>query len=242
MIRYFSLDNKHNKLYAEISETIKQYYPLGIKTDSPEYNEHPGVKKLLAIVEENMTRNKEFYKPWREFLIKLRSGSTKKIHNSSLPSEYSFSGELILERYQDKSLRRIKKLIFSVSLIGPFFSLFGVDETFIKENDNELASGYHAINVITESPFKEFEENFNYLRSEIEKQFTGYKLVPVRICLLNVEGLHTPYGSLEECKVYNALFNGYFDFNHIQFFRGELYYGSGPSNITVELLPPPPIA
>lgn len=234
MIRYFTLNNKHNKLYAEIGETVKQYYPIGTERETLEYNEYAGIKKLMDIVEENMTRNREFYKPWREFLIKLRSGSIKKIHNSSLPSEYSFSGELILERYQDKSLRRIKKLIFSVSLIGPFFSLFGVDETFIKEDDNELASGYHAINVITESPFKEFEESFNYLQSEIEKQFTNYKLVPVRICLFTVMGLHTPYGSLDECKVHNALFNSYFDLNHVQFFRGELYYGGDSSNITVD--------
>ncbi|MGF7041805.1 hypothetical protein [Mucilaginibacter lappiensis] len=243
MIRYFPLNNRHNKLYEEIGETIKQYYPIGVRPDSPEYKEHPGIKKIMAIIEENATQNKKFTKPWVDFLKKLRSGSKRKIHNNSLPHDLSFSGELILESYQDESLQRTKKLIFSISLIAPFFSIYGVDETAIKEQDDEFGRAYRAINVITESPYKEFEIDFNYLQYEIEAQFNGYKFVPVRVSMFHVENLHTPYSNLDECKLHNALFNGYFDFTPSTPFRGEMYYGSGPSNnITVELLPPPPMA
>lgn len=241
MIRYFPLNNPYNKLNAEIGETIKQLYPIGITQDSPEYNEHAGIKKIMAIIEENMSHHKIFNKPWTEFLKKIHCGSKKKIYNSGLPLDVSFTGNLILERYQDKSLRRIKKIVFSISLIAPFFTVYGIDETFIKEKDNELASGYHAINVITESPYKEFEVDFNYLQQEIEKHFANYKIVPVRTCTFYVKGLQTPYTFLDECKVHNALFNGYFNFTPYTSFRGEMYYGSGPSNITVELLPPSPI-
>jgi hypothetical protein len=245
MIRYFPLNNRHNKLYEEIGETIRQYYPIGVRPDSPEYKEHPGIKKIMAIIEENATQNKKFNKPWVEFLKKLRSGSKRKIHNNSYVTDFSFSGELILESYQDESLQRTKKLIFSVSLFAPFFSIYGVDETAIIELEDEYQFGraYRAINVITESPYKEFETDFNYLQRAIETQFTGYKFVPVRVSMFHVEDLHTPYSNLDECKLHNALFNGYFDFTSFTSFRGEMYYGTGPSNnITVELLPPPPMA
>lgn len=166
MIRYFPLDNRNKKLYAEIGEAIKHYYPIGVMPDSPEYNEHPGIKKIMAIMEENATQNKKFNKPWGDFLKKLRSGSKRKIQNNSFFTDLSFSGELILERYQDDALLRIKKIVFSVSLITPFFTVFGVDETVIKEKANELAYGYSAINVITESPYMEFETDFNYYKGK----------------------------------------------------------------------------
>lgn len=242
MIRYFPLDNRNKKLYAEIGEAIKQYYPIGVMPDSPEYNEHPGIKKIMAIMEENTTQNKKFNKPWKDFLKKLQSRSKKKIHDLGLLFDVSFTGELILEKYQNESLLRIKKIVFSVSLIAPFFSVCGIDETAIIEPNDELGRTYRAINVITESPYKEFETDFNYLQHEIEKQFIGYKIVPIRDSMHLVKGLHTPYGRLHECKLHNTLFNGYFDFAPVIFFRGEMYYGSGPSNITVELLPPPPTA
>lgn len=242
MIRYFPLDNRNKKLYAEIGEAIKQYYPIGVMPDSPEYNEHPGIKKIMTIMEENATQNKKFNKPWGDFLKKLRKGSKRKIHNCSYVHDVSFSGELILERYQDDALLRIKMIRFSVSLIAPYFTIYGVDETVIKEKADELAYGYRAINVITESPYMEFGTDFNYLQKEIEAQFVDYSFVPIRTSLLYVKGLHTPYFGPDECKLHNALFNGYFDFAPVIFFRGEMYYGSGPSNITVELLPPPPIA
>ncbi|SDE30910.1 hypothetical protein SAMN05216464_105178 [Mucilaginibacter pineti] len=238
MIRYFPLDNTHNKLYAEIGETIKEHYPIGVINDTPEYKEHPGIKKIMAIISENAAQNKKFNKPWIDFLKKLRSGSKKKIYNNSLLTDVAFSGELILESYEDNALFRTKKIIFSVSLIAPFFSICGVDETAIKERGDGFKRAYPAINVITESPFEEFENDFIYVQTEIEKKFTGYKLVPVRVSMCHVKDLHTP--NLSD-KLHNALFNGYFDFNHVQFFRGEMYYGSGPGNITVQMLPPPPI-
>lgn len=241
VIRYFPLDNLYNKLYAEIGETIKQYYPIGITPDSPEYNEHPGMKKIMSIMEENATQNKKFNKPWSDFIKKLRSVSKRKIHNNSLFTDVSFSGELILERYRDESLLRIKKIRFSVSFIAPYFTIYGVDETVIKEKANKFAFGYSAINVITESPYEEFETDFNYLQREIEAQFTDYKFVPIRTSMFYIKDLYTPYSNLDECKLHNALFNGYFDYTPFTSFRGEMFYGSGPSSITVELRPPPPI-
>lgn len=238
MTNYFHLENSYNKLFAEIGETIKQYYPIGVSNDSPEYNEYSGIKKITALWDENSIYNKRFNKPWKDFLKRLRSGSNRKIYDTSRLSDVSFGAELILESYRDEVLFREKKIIFSVSFIAPFFSICGADETGIIEQGDEFGRAYRAINVITESPYKEFETDFKYLQSEIETKFTDYKFVPIRASLLDVKDLFTPTFGLS--KVHNALFNDSFDFTPVTFFRGEVLYGSGPSSIKVELRPPPP--
>lgn len=240
MIFYFPLDSARQKLHVEIGNAIKELYPIGVTRESTGYREYEGIKKIMEVIEESMTRNKKFSTPWVEFLKKLRAGFPKKVHSTTMPIDISFSGDMILEKYEDNALRRIKRLAFSVSIVSPFFTIYGVDETFIKMIEYKEASGFHAINVITESPYLEFEESFNYLKLEISQQWPNYSFVPIRIGLMNVKGLQTPYSNLEECKVHNALFNGALDYSPVQYFRGESYYGSGNSDVTVNLSPPPP--
>ncbi|WP_184545883.1 hypothetical protein [Mucilaginibacter sp. FT3.2] len=239
MITYFTLVNPYNSLFNEIGETIKTHYPIGIPKDDPNYNEYPGIKKIDAVIEKNVTDNKRFNEPWKAFLKKLKSTAKKRVYNCSYPNELAFSGELILERFQDAALSRTKKIIFSVSLIGSYYTIYGVDETGIKDIWYDRPVEYKAINVITESPYREFEEKFNYLQFEIEAQFPDYKFVPVRICLSYVQGLQVPWSNQNECRVHNALFNHFFDNYDVRYFRGEQYYGSGINKIKVELRPPP---
>jgi hypothetical protein len=244
MKRYLSLDTKHNnKLVAEIAETIKEFYPIGIGRESPEYNAHPGVIKMNEIMEDNILNNKNFRERWGTFLKKLRKDLKKSaddLHSTTYGVGPSFSADLILENYEDDALTRVKRLSFAVSLIAPFYTVYGVDETGIKEKDHEFGGAYRAINVITVSPFKEFEKDFNYLQQQIEKQFTGYKFVPITMSLTEVKGLYHHY--LQDAKIHNALFNHLFDLYDTSFghTRGDTLYGYGESNIKVTLSPPPP--
>jgi hypothetical protein len=239
MITYFPLDNHHTPLFAEIGQAIKNLYPIGLPADTPQYNEYPGIKLITAVVEKNMTDNKRFNEPWKAFLKKLKSTAKKRVQNCGYAHELAFSGELILERYQDATLSRTKKIIFSVSLISPYYTIYGVDETGIKDICYDRPVEYRAINVITESAYKEFEEKFNYLQFEIEARFPDHKFVPIRICVSYVQGLQTPWSNQNEYRVHNALFNNFFDNYDIRYFRGEISYGSGSSSIKVELRPPP---
>jgi len=237
---YFQLKTPHNKLFADIAETIINTYPIGVQRESKEYNSYPGIKKIDAIVEQSMTNNKKFNKPWRDFLIKIRKSINSRIHNIGMASEFSFTGELILERYKDDSLVREKKIIFVVSLLGPYFTIYGVDETAIKDKIEQHDIAYKAINVITVSPFKEFEKHFILLKLAIEQEFADYKFVPFKVTTLYIEGVQPPYSNLTECTIYGALFNNSFDYRHIPSpFRGDINYGSEQSNITVRLQPPP---
>ncbi|WP_431199132.1 hypothetical protein ACRQ5D_04290 [Mucilaginibacter sp. P25] len=70
--------NSPNKLVAEISGVIKKYYPIGVNNLDPVYAEYPGIIELTKIVEENMTNYKKSFKPWTDFLKKLKTDTTKK--------------------------------------------------------------------------------------------------------------------------------------------------------------------
>ncbi|HEY4195546.1 MAG TPA: hypothetical protein VGM63_08420 [Mucilaginibacter sp.] len=240
---YFPIPNPRNKLTTDIANTIKEFYPIGLTRESPDYGAYPGTIKLHEIMSDNIGNNKNFKERWGIFLKKLHKElkqSTYKLASSTYGFAPSFSADLELERYEDESLIRVKRLSFAVSLIGPFFTIFGIDETFIKEKQPEFPAFYHAMNVITPSPYKEFKNDFKYLEQQIEKQFNGYQFVPISMSLRLVKGLHHDY--LECGKVHNALFNHLFDLADPSFrnFRGDRWYGYGESNVKVTLAAPPP--
>ena len=241
---YFPLNNNRNKLTIDIGNTIKEYYPIGVSRPSSEYEAYPGTIKLRAIMSGNILNNKNFRERWGTFLKKLRKELKKSTYNL-VSTTYgvgpSFSADLELERYEDESLIRVKKICFAVSLIGTFFTVYGIDETFIKEKRPEFPRSYHAINVITASPYLEFQNDFKYLEQQIEKQFEGYQFVPISMSLSEVQGLYHDY--LECGKVHNALFNHLFDLYDPSFqkFRGDQWYGYGESNVKVTLTAPTPM-
>ena len=243
---YFSLSHGPYQIWKEVSDTIKEFYPIGVDRESPDYEMYTGLQKMGQIMEDNILDNKMYRKRWGGFLKIIRKDlnkSAEEVHSTTYGLRPGYSADLILERYEDDSLLRIKKLTFAVSLIGPFYSVCGIDETFIRNKYHDYnGGGYHAINVITASPYEEFENEFNHLQRRIETHFKGYKFVPISMCLKMVEGLHHDF--LEAGTVYDALFNHLFNFYYSPFarYRGDEYYGYGEniSGIKVTLTAPPP--
>ena len=241
MKRYLPFDSDR-KLHREIANVISETYPVGLMPDAAEYHEWPGVKRMWKLIEENVVINKNYRLRWGGFLRKIKKGSKNEIVSTTYGNAPSFSADLILERYEDDAVVRVKKISFAVSLIGPFFSICGIDETFIKES-GETWSGYHAINVVTVSPYKEFEHDFNYIREQIETCFPNHKFVPFTICQSYIKDIHVlghTYG--EECSVYSALFNCFIDRYYGRKNRGDTLYGFDKSEfLKVTLGPPPPV-
>jgi len=154
----------------------------------------------------------------------------------------SFSSSLMIKTFENDDLMHFKTLHFSVSLTGPFFTIYGVDETMILDEGRH----YGAINVVTVSPYKEFESDFNFIRTKIEKRFKGYKFIPFRLHSMFVEGLYDPYEDNKECPIYKALFDGALKGYDTYKMRGDSEFGfdvwikdgEGPNVI---LRPPPEI-
>lgn len=238
MLRYFPIDNNSNKLFQDIGNAIKEFYPLGLERESAAYAKYPGILKLEDKINYQMLSYNKHIKPWKEFLRSLPKGYKSKIKDNTIPFEVSYSGVLIIDEFENENIFATKKLVFNVSTLSYFYTIYGVDETVVKDKERPEMYGYSAINVITESPYSEFEEAFNYLQTNIRAQFTGYQFVPIRISLMYVKGLQTINLVFRESRIHDALFNGYFSFQDINHFRGEMYYGSDNGNIEVVLSSP----
>ena len=239
MKKYFPLDSNYNALYKQLGETIKTFYPAGISTHEPEYHEFEGIKKLQEIIWEGIGVRKNI-RNWAEFVKRIGAKLNKEVNGTTYGSRPGYSADLILEEYEDDALIRIKKLSFAVSLLGPYYSMCGIDETTIKTLDDEFRRGYTAINVVTVSPFKEFEVDFLFIEQQINKKFKDYKIVPFEICMNFIKDVETLDSMGQEGTVYNALFNHLFNFYTHQHSRGDRYYGLERNpNIKVTLSPPP---
>ncbi len=237
--------SKHN--FWPIYDAIKMYYPIGIKRSI--YFEYPGIKKLSDLVVENIHNSDNLYNIWGSFEKEISERFNIEVIGTTYGQAPSFSCDLIIEIVEVDQLKRIKKLSIAVSLIGKFFTIYGVDETIIIEkNENIFDFNFHSINVLTASPYREFETIFKDLKSMVEARFSDYKFVPFAINSMFIKGLQVRYLDKEECTIYNALFNHLLDtYDTRKLTRGNRHYGyddwiienyNFDNDITVELKPP----
>ncbi|MCO5945979.1 hypothetical protein [Mucilaginibacter flavidus] len=239
MKKYFPLDSSYNSLFKQLGETIKAFYPAGLSSYEPEYHEYAGIKKLQEIIWEGIGVRKNF-RNWSAFVKRVSAKLNKEVDGTTYGLMPGYSADLILERHEDNMLIREKKISFAVSLLGPYYSICGIDQTTIKLLDDEATRYYEAINVVTVSPYREFEADFIFIEQQITKKFKGYKIVPFDICMDFIKDVETLYSMGQEGNIYSALFNHMFNFYAHQRSRGDRYYGLERNpNIKVTLSPPP---
>lgn len=235
-----------NDFYGKILLSIQKYYPIGIKSGDPAYHQFPGQVELGKIIVDNIHNNKNFKVGWKDFEKEIKKETRKEIDGQTYATKPSFSSRLIIKRFKHAELIHIKSLHFSVSLVGPFFTIFGMDETAITDDKDGRELFFGAVNIVTVSPYKEFESDFNYLRTKIEGRFTGYKFIPFRLGSMLIDGLYDPFEENKECTIYSALFDDCLDGYNIYKTRGDSSYGfdewinrEGDYKIDVSLGPPP---
>ena len=235
----------HN--FWPIYEAIRQYYPIGLeRNEYGPYYKYSGIKKLSERVVEAIhgDGNKSFL-VWKSVCEKFSVIQKLTYRGSTFGQAPSFSADFFLEDIDSPRLRCIKKLSVAISLVGKFFAIYGVDETVVKECDeNGRDLNYRAINVITASPYMEFRAHFQDLKQEVEKEFKGYKFVPFSIHLSVINGLEVRYSDRKECTIFHALFNEQLDLNSQLPIRGDQYFGfeewviEDPKITEIAILPP----
>jgi hypothetical protein len=211
--------------YGPIIEAILKYYPLEIKSDAPAYFEFSGQVELGKIIVDNIHSRKNFKARWQDFDKEIRTDLKKRIDGQTYATRPSFSSSLIIKKFKHNELIHIKTLHYSVSLVGPFFTIYGVDETAITDKRDGHDLFYTAINIITISPYKEFESDFNFIKSKIENRFKGYKFIPFDLHSRSIQGLYDPYKDDEEYTIYRALFDDFLNGYDTYRKRGDYKYG-----------------
>lgn len=204
-----------------IHERIKRFYPVGLSKNFNLHFDSPDCQELIKLAVENIHDEQNYNSRWTIFIEDLEKATGKKGRSTTYGQDTCFSASLILEETKMADLVRTKEISFYVSLIGPFFSIIGIDRSEINFEKNK---SFWITNSLTTSPEKDYADIFKLIEQKIEQRFEKYRLVPFRLLTEEIPGLYTKLYDTKTMTVFNALFNGQVDLSSN--ITGDIYYGS----------------
>lgn len=195
--------------FWKIYESIKRFYPIGVKKDeSKMYFSYPGLKELEEIIIDNIHNENHFVERWDSFTKDIEKRVGKEVIGTTYGLAPSFSSFVLLDTAAVDNLTRTKELHFFVSLVGPFYTIIGQDNATIRISEYE---NYRSTSYLVVSPENEFADIFQLLCSKIEDRFRGFRFVPYELCKQTIEGLDVRYSDENLNTVFHALFNNQVD-------------------------------
>ncbi|WP_422350308.1 hypothetical protein [Flagellimonas sp.] len=211
-------------------QTIQKFYPIGILKNYGEgiHREYEGYKALERLLVENIHDEKTWKSNWVSFTKKLGSELEKKTFGTTYGQAPSYSAYLILDWKKDGNRSNYKELHFSVSLLGNYFQIYGIEKTQLSYEDEVMPYQVENVKEVIVSPIDDFKNHFEAVEEKIKKQFKGYRLVPFYIGQSRIQGLEVYHLDKENCTVNMALFNdfmGYGDQIVDVELRGDMDYG-----------------
>ncbi|QCW98854.1 hypothetical protein FGM00_01485 [Aggregatimonas sangjinii] len=227
--------NSHSYNLWEIYEGIKSFYPIGIPQGDGVgiFYEYSGLKKLEDIIIDNIHDENNFQNRWTDYTDELKKIMKKEIIGTTYGQAPCFSSSIIIEKNVVGTCTHLKELHFAKSFVGNFFTIYGLDSTRILD-EKDGNKGYHIANVVTGSPFKEFEKDFLLLENNIRNRYPNHKMIPYSFGRQIIDGLQVRYSDAEICSIQMALFNDMIQpKNNFRFTqghvvdntRGDIYYG-----------------
>jgi hypothetical protein len=182
--------------FTLIADTIEKYFPanksrrLTPKTVATS----PGFKKIGKIVNEEFLNQKAYREKWGKLTSNLKKALKKPVYGNPDLGGGGFVGEVIIEEDKTPDFIRKKALKFYVSILGPFFTIHGVDSSIALLEFESGARGFTkgnfaATNAITLSPVFEYKEVFNKLEDELRSFFPGYLFVPHVIGMSTIKNI-----------------------------------------------------
>lgn len=203
------LQNYQQSVVGNLYSSIKYYYPIideeSGSTFDDEENKTDRRKNVISISLQNLNE----YKLWLNFLEDLTRNGIERLRNLNLKQQPSYNGEIIISSWLKNDVENSLSLLFSVSLLGPFYSIIGVENLKIPRNSEEeqYNTSFNGQIMAFASPTKLLNPSYEILKGRIEKNFKGYKHVPYNILNLKVKGLNSSNDT-----VYKAMFDGPFRF------------------------------
>ncbi|EDM38057.1 hypothetical protein PBAL39_00542 [Pedobacter sp. BAL39] len=210
-----------------VYHAIHECYPIGIQRgEDLTYFNYPGIQALDRRVVETIHHENDFYKSWLEFENRLAEHYNLEVRGTTYGQAPSVSADLMIEKIELEGFSKVKKISIAISLVGQFFTIYGIDESTVVEPVlDSYDRNYHSINAVTASPHQEFRQYFEQLKSMIEERYEGYRFIPFFVNDFIIKGLQVRYLDHEECTVFQALFNQSLDNAPSGTIRGDRYYG-----------------
>lgn len=192
-------------------DSIKKYYPIGLSKQEPElefFLDYPGWKQLQALIEDKIHDPTNFENQWGSFQRKIQTLLNKPVVGTTFALAPSFSAFVELERSQAEDRVSVKELYFTVSVLGPYYTIVGRDRTLISLHENHHI---HVTNFLTISPENEYAGPFDLVCSQISAQFPTYRFIPFHIVNQPIDWLNLLYTDKQPVRVYQAVFNDQLD-------------------------------
>jgi hypothetical protein len=168
------------------------------------YLDYPGQKEFDEILVDNLHDQDHFNDRWTNFTEEIEKEIGKEITSASYGLGPSFGSIVLLNTTTVDDLTRNQELHFYVSLIGPFYTIFGQDNNTVKVNQG---GSYRSTNYVVVSPENEFADTFKLLCDRIENRFKGYRFLPFGICQQTINGLEVRFSDENPASVFQALFD-----------------------------------
>lgn len=240
MHKYFSFNPQRYDFWP-VYETIKQYYPLGLRAQRDNdvlLQGYRGQERLQQLTADNIVDAKVYRSRWSTFRKELQAALKKRVHSDTSLFEPCFNGYIPLLKEQGASITYTKELRFCISFLGPYFAIYGLDASVIRlpesrpyqaPDDAETFLGFRrATLAVTVSPYQEYAALFTSLEQQIRLRFPGYRLLPFNIGLQLLDGLpHDSAGMERDQAVFEALFHSQHHLPDLLrgAIRGDAYYG-----------------
>ncbi|WP_210488016.1 hypothetical protein [Rufibacter aurantiacus] len=221
--------------FKPLYEAIKKYYPLGAIHDAEDYQDDSSESLLrYDTIHKGVYTRSHYSAKWREVKKYLQKEVSKKIKTNHFLPDPCFQGSLLLDQKGVDGLKWTKELHFSICLLGPFYTIFGLDSTEISLEREKMFSEdqepkwqrFSRAHAVTVSPVFEYKEAFLLLQEKISNWFEGYKFVPYNINMMEIDGLATEVYQKNKSltgTVYSALFSSYIELDAP--IRGDDRYG-----------------
>ncbi len=200
--------NPERYRFQSIENTIRYFYPIGLALDDAEYVRFQGLKEMTDLVAAAVHNEQCYQETWVSFENEVKVQSKKAVIGSTYGQEPSYSANLIIEKSKQDNLTRIKELHFTVSLLGPYYTVIGQDKTIIHTVRNDQ---FQATNYLVVSPENGFNDSFHLICKLIEERFSGYQFIPAIIYQQTLKNISVQYNSIPHTTVFHALFNSHPD-------------------------------
>ncbi|QHL87554.1 hypothetical protein GU926_08930 [Nibribacter ruber] len=221
--------------FSSILSTIEKHYYLekGEEEDDALLADEKA-HNLECLIYDSVFNPKNYKLKWGEFEKHLRQEFGKKIHLLAYRNDPSFQGYISLSNQKGKNFRWTKELRFYISLLGPYYTIFGLDMTQITlerastwgEPEGVKCQTFSSFQAITVSPEFEYRETFLLLKQKIAGWFPDYKFVPYEINREQIAGVKVDPDRIDDrikSSVHNALFGSLIDIEIP--IRGDVEYG-----------------
>jgi hypothetical protein len=157
---------------------------------------------------------KAYWAKWGKLNSTLKKVFKKSVYGSPDLMGGGFCGEIVITEDKQPDFIRQKTLQFYISILGPFFSIHGIDRSTAILPVDLLGRDRHegrfmATHAVTVSPAFEYQNEFKMLEDELREYFPGYLFVPFDIGMSTIKNI-----SIEEDQrdprimdtIYEALF------------------------------------